>query len=124
MSSSKSCISTLLKATSDILTVAAASTNKSVSLSSPKQIKVQKIPKIVRKSMTQLKRKFNSCKQFHTDDPRHGKAAALLRIAKTAHRRLIRNINSTVNFKEDQKMFALLSYKPASVFRKIRSLKT
>ena len=85
VSSSKSCISTLLKATSDILSVAASSTNKSVSLASPKQIKAQKIPKIVRKSMTQLKRKFNSCKQFQTDDPRHGKAAALLRSAKAAH---------------------------------------
>ena len=124
MPSSKSCMSTLLKATSDILSFAAVSTNKSVLLSSTKQSKGQKIPRIVRRSINQLKRKFDSCKQFHSNDPRHTKAAALLKSAKTAHRRLIRNINFNKNYKEDQKMFTLLSSEPSSIFRKIRSLKS
>ena len=123
-SSSSSCASTLFKVTSDILNSAASSTNKSVSLATPMLTRKRTIPPIIRKSMNQIKRKFNFWKQVPPHDPSIGKAVTALKTAKTKHRRLIRALNSSITAKEDQRMFSSLSSDSSTVFKKIRSVKS
>ena len=123
-SASRSCISTLFKVTSDILCSAAASTNESVSLASPVETKRRTLPSIIRKSMNQLKRKFNLLKLMLPTDPRHNRFVTDLKNAKTKHRRLIRALNLSKTVREDQRMISLLSSDPSTVFRKIRSCKS
>ena len=92
-STSKSCISTLFQVTSDILCSAASSSNKSVSLASAGETRRRTLPRRIKKSMNLLKRRFNFLKLMLPTDPRHSKAVADLRTAKTKHRSLIRALN-------------------------------
>ena len=54
---SRSSVSLLLKLTTDILSMAAASTNKTIDLSKPRKIRSTKVPREIRKSHRRLKLK-------------------------------------------------------------------
>ena len=117
--SSKTCVSILLQATSEILGSAAASTNKSVSLANVSQLKSTKTPRAIRNSRNYLKRKLRLCR----NNPSHF-AAEQLETAKVYHRKLVRAQNSHKNCNEYTRMFSLLSSETAKpIYQKIRAVK-
>ena len=122
--SSRTCVSIMIKLTSDILASASSSSNKSISLSSKSSSKTLRIPRAIKSSQNTLLRRCKALKKLPASDPRYAAAAIKLKNAKVNHRRVIRACNGSQNFAEDQKMYDILSNNPSSIYRKIKSLKS
>ena len=124
LSSSRTCVSLLLQQTSEILSSYAASTNKSIDLSSPIRSKASKVPRLIKSSQIFLKRRHRISKRCMGTNQATSATIHLNR-AKANHRRLIRQHSGAQKATEDQRMFSLLSTSSSSsVFRKIKSIKS
>ena len=125
--SSRSSISLLLQLTSEILSSAAVSSNKSIALSQPRVKRSTKVPLNVRISQRRLKEKNRRCKRLTTNNIPSIDSNNLIRKLKDSkvhHRRLIREHDAKDNILRDQELFSLMSANSSSIFRKIRASKT
>ena len=117
--SSKTCVSVLLEVTSRILSSAASTTNKSLSLANASTPVSKKTPRVIQKSRNYLRRKLQISRNFPSET-----ATVQLESAKKIHRKLVRALNSQENTKEYKKMFSIMSAETAKpIYQKIRSLK-
>ena len=119
---SKTSISILLELTSLILSSCASSTNHSIDLSKPKQIKSVKIPKAIRKSNRNLMKKMSIMNNLNTNNPIEAAARKLdIKKAKISHRHLVRKIQNDRNISRDVEVYQLLSANPSSIYKKIKA---
>ena len=102
--SSKTCVSVLLEVTSRILSSAASTTNKSLSLANASTPVSKKTPRVIQKSRNYLRRKLQISRNFPSET-----ATVQLESAKKIHRKLVRALNSQQNTKEYTKMFSILN---------------
>ena len=116
---SRSSVSLLLKLTTDILSMAAASTNKTIDLSEPRKIRSTQVPLEIRKSHRRLKLKNKESRRLL----RNLSVMNDLKDAKRKHRNLLRRHKNSENFKRDQQAFSILSSNPSSMYRKIKAMK-
>ena len=117
--SSKSCVAVLLRATSDLLSTAAAMTNKSVSLSKVSSPRSNRTPKAIKNSRNYLKRRLSIYKTTSSQAD-----AEKLESAKIHHRKLVRSFISHANSMEYSQMFSLMSSGTSQqIFKRIRALK-
>ena len=110
---SKSSIGLLLEMTSHVLSSAAISSNKSISLSTDRPARSSKVPWAIKKSHLNLLK----LRRTPINDNK-------LRDAKTQHRRLIRTFAMQEDYSRDESFFCLLSSNSSSIFRKIRASKS
>ena len=117
--SSKTCVSILLQATSGILSSAASSTNRSVSLANASLPRSKRAPRSINISRHKLRRKLLKWRKTGSIID-----AVQLNAAKTYHRKLVRAYNSKNNSLENSKMFAIMSPSTShSIYQKIRAIK-
>ena len=117
--SSESCVAVLLRATSEILSTAAAMTNKSVSLSEATPPKSNRTPKAIKHSRNYLKRRLSIFRNIRSQT-----AAEKLEAAKINHRKLVRSFISHANSMEYSRMFSLMSSGTSGqIFKRIRAYK-
>ena len=125
--SSKTCVSVLLQTTSEILCLAAESTNSTINLSERKPAKSVKVPAVITRSLKRIKLTWRSLKRCSLtgSDAKISAASENHTIAKAKFRSLTRSSTGKQRYAEDQKMFALLSSTSSSgtIFRKIKALK-
>ena len=123
-SSSKSSVSILLRVSSEILSLAAVSTNKVISLATKQEVKSSKVPKDIKKSTKILLKKVKEVKHINQLDPVAATIArSHLKNLKSNHRKLIRRLENLKNVERDQKLFSILSSSPFSIFKRIKALK-
>ena len=123
---SRSSVSLLLKLTSEILAMAAATTNETVDLSKPRKIRTSKIPLEIRKSQRRLKEMNRNLKRaLRTDFPVDNMPKVNeLKDAKCKHRRLVRKNKDLENFKIDEQAFSIFTSSSSSLYRKIKAMKS
>ena len=125
--SSKTCVSVLLQTTSEILCLAAESTNSTINLSERKPAKSVKVPAVITRSLKRIKLTWRSLKRCSLtgSDAKIIAASENHTNAKAKLRSLTRSFTGKQRYAEDQKMFALLSSTSSSgtIFRKIKALK-
>ena len=118
--SSKSCMSLLLQATNDVMSCAAAQTNKVINLNNQPKTKLKKVPKAVRKSQRNVL-KYKRIIRYH-----HGSATSLSDLKskythiKQNHRKLERHYTAQESIDRDTKLYELLSSDPSKFFSRIK----
>ena len=117
--SSKTCISILLEVTSTILSSAASSINKSLSLANASTPIAKSTPRVIKNSRNYIRRKLLNYKTFMSQTTN-----SELQSAKKYHRRFVRLLTSQQNNNEYAKMFSIMSPETSKpIYQKIRSLK-
>ena len=110
---SRSSVSLLLKLTSEILSSAATTTNKTIDLSQKVRIKSDKVPKeIVKSNKILLKLSKKGATRKELSD------------LKVKNRKLLRNYKNYINIKRDEEVFSILSSNPNRIYKRIKSLKS
>ena len=123
--SSRSCVSLLIKMTSEILSSAAVSTNSSTALSLKSAPKSSRVPRAIKNSLNLAKRRLKQVKKMSPQDPGFALAKSKAKDAKKRLRNVVRNTNGKKNTEIDQRMFSMLSPNDSSViYRRIRALKS
>ena len=123
--SSRSSVSLLIKMTSEILSSAAVSSNRSISLSEKHASKSARVPKAVKSSLNLVKRKLHQLKKLSPHSPGFALAKTGVTEAKKKLRKVVRHTNGQKNTANDRKMFSILSSNDSSsIYRRIRSLKS
>ena len=123
--SSRSCVSLLIKLTSEILNSAATSSNSSTSLSMKVAQKSARIPRSIKTSLNLAKRKLHFLKNLSPQNPGYALAKLKAKDAKIKLRKVVRNVNREKDTALDRRMFAILSSNnSSSIYRRIRSLKS
>ena len=117
---SRTSLSILLLKTNEILTKAAASTNKSIDLAIHRNPKSEKKPGQVRSSENALKVALKLVKNASNKEDL-AIAQESLKNARIFHRQLVRSLQNRVYKKHDEKFFEILKSKPSSAFSAIRS---
>ena len=125
---SKSCVSLLIKLTSDILSAAASSSNTTISLSETKSPKSEKIPRAIRSALNRIRRLCMARQNLPDTDPSYFAITEKFTAARQDLRRTVRAHNGALATAEDQKLFSILSSPAASsssaIYRRIKSLKS
>ena len=119
---SKTSVSILLETTASVLSSAAASTNKSLSLAKSPKIRSVKMPKKIRNSNKHLMKLKRIIVELSNHDP-GGAAIAKseLKAEKSKLKGLVRCHQNNENIVRDAEVFTILSTNASSLYSKIRS---